>query len=348
MKLPNGYGSVYKLSGKRRKPWAARKTVGWKQTGERKVSPVYKFIGYFETKEQALSALGKYNADPYELDEPEVPTLRQVYECWKDEAFETLSPQQSNAYRTAAKAIEPIMDIPVADLRLTLLQRTLDASGKNAPSARVIKALYSKLFTYAVKHEYITPEKATIAKYVEVRAGNPNANPHTPFTHAEIDYLWKSLTDEYHSSIMLVLIYTGLRISELLNLRKENVRLESRYIEVISSKTEAGVRVVPIAEKIVPLIEKLADTDSPYLIKGKRAQRISGTNIYKEPYWQIVTHGLDHDPHDARHTCASLLAEAGVDERIVRAILGHSSNEVTERVYTHISLEKKLDAINRI
>ena len=68
MKLPNKYGSVYKLSGKRRKPWAVRKTVGWKQISEKMRSyPIYEFIGYYATRTEALQALADYNENPYDL-----------------------------------------------------------------------------------------------------------------------------------------------------------------------------------------------------------------------------------------------------------------------------------------
>ena len=62
MKLPNGFGSVYKLSGKRRKPWCARKTIGWTFDEERQKSfPVYVFIGYYQSRSEALLALTDYN-----------------------------------------------------------------------------------------------------------------------------------------------------------------------------------------------------------------------------------------------------------------------------------------------
>ncbi len=61
MKLPNGAGSVYKLSGKRRNPWVARKTVGYTVVPETlKAYPDYKFIGYYPTKQEALTALFEY------------------------------------------------------------------------------------------------------------------------------------------------------------------------------------------------------------------------------------------------------------------------------------------------
>ncbi|WKS98289.1 hypothetical protein [Gallibacterium anatis] len=53
MRLPNGYGSVFKLSGKRRKPFIARKTIGYNENKRQ----IYHNIGYFATKEDALKAL---------------------------------------------------------------------------------------------------------------------------------------------------------------------------------------------------------------------------------------------------------------------------------------------------
>ena len=57
---------------------------------------------------------------------------------------------------------------------------------------------------------------------------------------------------------------------------------------------------------------------------------------------------MDHRPHDTRHTCISLLTEQKVDERIIRKIVGHKGQGVTETVYTHLELPVKLEAINKI
>ena len=55
-----------------------------------------------------------------------------------------------------------------------------------------------------------------------------------------------------------------------------------------------------------------------------------------------------HRPHDTRHTCVSLLADAGVDERMVKKIVGHKGQGVTQTVYTHFEIEALLEAINKI
>ena len=69
MKLPNGFGSIYKLSGKRRRPWVAAKTFGWQfdEEGQR-IKQKRQVIGYFATRQEAMTALVQYNENPYDLD----------------------------------------------------------------------------------------------------------------------------------------------------------------------------------------------------------------------------------------------------------------------------------------
>lgn len=57
---------------------------------------------------------------------------------------------------------------------------------------------------------------------------------------------------------------------------------------------------------------------------------------------------INHKPHDTRHTCVSLLTAAGVDERIIKKIVGHKGQGVTQVVYTHLEIEELIDSINKI
>lgn len=82
MKLPNGYGSVVKLSGKRRKPWMVRKTTGYHidPVKEKKVNE-YIIIGYAATKTEGLQMLADYNRNPYDTKAAKM-TFDEVYEEW--------------------------------------------------------------------------------------------------------------------------------------------------------------------------------------------------------------------------------------------------------------------------
>ncbi len=80
MKLPNGFGSVYKLSGNRRNPYRAIVTERWlidSDTGKWKQKR--KTIGYYESKKDALQALADYNKSPYDVDASKV-TFAEVYD----------------------------------------------------------------------------------------------------------------------------------------------------------------------------------------------------------------------------------------------------------------------------
>ena len=97
MKLPNGFGTVYKMQGNRRRPYVAKKTIQGKQ----------KAIGYFETFEDAMACLVAYNRAPALLS-PSRTTFSEVYALWKDKHFPQLRSESArisyrNSYRHCAR-----------------------------------------------------------------------------------------------------------------------------------------------------------------------------------------------------------------------------------------------------
>ena len=345
-RLPNGYGSVYKLSGHRRKPWCARKTAGWKDNGQ----PVYIFIGFYPTRQEALTALSDYNKDPYDLQLSSI-TFDQLYDRWSEEHFQKISDSAITSYRSVYRCCGSIGRMKICDIKLDHLQRIMDGSGKNTPTLKTMKNLFGLMWDYAVVHEIVSSEKRKMIHYVDItKAGNPNKVDRAPFTKEEIDKLWKAEAGNDYISVVLIMIYTGLRIGELLDLQKEDVHLEERWINIRRSKTTAGVREVPIAEKIVPLVRKWMSKDCDHLICNSSGSHMS-YYVFRENYWMSLmeTLGMEkHRPHDTRHTCVSMLTETGADPRIIRQIVGHKGQGVTEAVYTHVDLPAKLEAINKI
>ena len=349
MKLPNKYGSVYKLKGKRRNPWCARKTVGWKTNPDtQKAIPVYKYIGYYPTKQDALQGLADYNNDPYDLHIKTI-TLEEVYERWSEEHFQKISDSNIKATTASWKLLQSLWDCPFIEIKLDHLQKVVDESGKNRPTLKKLKSTLHMMYNYAELHDIITPDRNKV-KFLDIdQAGNPNAYNRQPFTTTEIDMLWKVQKSNVYYSVILMLIYTGCRIGEFLDLKKEDVHLEDKWFYVRESKTEAGIREVPIADKVVPFFEYWMQKDCDTLICTPEEQSFTYRNYY-DSYWMPLVDALKmtHRPHDTRHTCISLLTQEGVDERIIRKIVGHKGQGVTETVYTHIELPIKLEAINRI
>ena len=351
MKLPNQYGSVYKLSGKRRNPWVARKTVGWKQVPEKMKSyPIYEFIGYYPTKTEALQALADYNADPYDLHFNTI-TFAEVFDKWSEQHFPKVSESNIKGYQAAFKTCSQLHDMKFQDIKLDHLQMTVDASGKNTPTLKKIKIMFGLMYDYAVMHEIVSQDKRDMVRYVDIsKPGNPNAYDRKPFTKKAIKLLWDAEPTNEYVSVVLILIYTGLRIGELLDLEKKDIHLEERWFFVKESKTESGIREVPIAEKIVPFFERWMKRDCDHLICTPDNKSFEYRNYY-DTYWTLLMHDLSlskYTPHCTRHTCVTLLTASGVDERIIQKIVGHKGQNVTQIVYTHVELPIKLEAINSI
>lgn len=290
MRLPSGYGSVYKLSGNRRKPYIVRKTTGWHFDEERdRQVQDYITIGYAETKAEGLQML--------------------------------------------------------ADL-----QHVIDTCGKNYPTLRKIKLLFNQLYEYAMKYDLCSKDYSQYVDIAQYHDKNPNKYDRQKFTHKEIDQLWE-LQDDKHAQIILMLIYTGVRINELLNLKKENINFDQQYFDVIASKTENGLRKVPIADKILPFFKRwYEDGSSEYLLHKENGTPFQYDNYYKHYFKPIMENlGLSHTPHCCRHTCISMLAEAEVNQTIIKKIVGHAgAMTLTEKVYTHLDVKELLNAINKI
>ncbi len=350
MKLPNGFGSVYKLSGNRRNPWCARKTVGWTFDEEKQKSfPIYKFIGYYPSRKEALTALADFNKDPYDLHIDQI-TFGECFEKWSEIHFPKVSDSNVKGYRASFRLCDGIEKMKMVDIKLDHLQKVVDESGKNTPTLKKLKIMFGLVYDYAVIHEIVSQDKRDMVRYVDIsQAGNPNAYNRKPFNKKQIKMLWDAYNGNIYFTVILILIYTGVRIGELLDLEKKDVHLDERWFYVKESKTESGIREVPIAEKIVPFFEHWLKQDCDHLICTPDNQPFQYRNYY-DSYWTPLMESLSmqHRPHDTRHTCVSLLTEQGVDDRVIKKIVGHKGQGVTETVYTHLELPIKLEAINKI
>lgn len=365
MKLPNGYGSVYKSSGKRRCPYRAIVTEGWqldKDAGKWKQKR--KTVGYYATKNDAMVALAEYNKSPFDLETSKI-TFAEIYNRWSDEHFPTISDSNIKGYKASYKLCEPITRKRFVDITLDDLQYLVDVSGKNTPTLRKLKSMLGLVFKYAVIHDIIPPDRNKV-QYLDIKkAGNPNAYNRTRFSKQEISTLWNQKDGNIYINVVLMLIYSGVRISELLDLKKENVNIKERWFDVTASKTDAGIRKVPINKKVLPFFEHWYNkNDCEYLISTPEGEHFGYRNYY-DSYWIPLMIQLKmgefviekdkkepvykgHRPHDCRHTCVSLLVESGVDDRMVKKIVGHKGQGVTQQVYTHLDIDALVDAIDRI
>jgi len=167
-----------------------------------------------------------------------------------------------------------------------------------------------------------------------------------PFSEKEIKTMWQMQRQPWVDSV-LFLLYTGFRISEMLDLEKENVNLENGTITG-GTKTAAGKnRVVPIHPKIRHIVEVRVKEDGDYLFSYKGSQ--CGNTTYRVFWGNIMkTANMEHTPHECRHAFRSRLDSAGANKRCVDLMMGHKSADVGERVYTHKTLDELRTAIELV
>ena len=104
--------------------------------------------------------------------------------------------------------------------------------------------------------------------------------------------MWDVKDSNIYYTVILMLIYTGCRIGELLDLKKEDVNLEDRYFKIIASKTAAGIRTPPIAEKVYPLFEYWYTlNDCEYLLSTPDGEHFKYRNYY-DSYWMPLIDAL--------------------------------------------------------
>lgn len=345
MKMPNGYGSVIKLGGKRRKPFAARITtdyavIGFNDKGAPITKQKYKYIGYFEKRKDALECLAKYNVDPVAVTNN--ITFAQLYEEWSEKKFEKVSKSTIINYQTVYGKCRAIYKKPFKDLRTEHFQRIIDEN-KHLSMVNQYAMLFNQLYKYARKYD-IEKNYASFVEYPKQKQRKKKQ----PFTFEEINTLWENANKIKNIDIVIMLLYTGMRVNELLDLKIEHVYLKERYIFVEKSKTNAGIRYVPIHKKIAPLIEARYNNKNTFLFVNDRGGKMKYSNFYTHHFEKNIKPllELDHIIHETRHTFISQCDRLELNTVTVQRIVGHENKTITQ-VYTDKNIKDIITAIDK-
>lgn len=340
MRLPNGYGSVVKLSGNRRRPYMVRKTTGYDAAGRQ----VQKPVAYFAKKTEALAFLATLDRRNIDVDAMKL-TFSQVHDRWEAATYVD-GKEQSNQYKAAYMRCQPIYDIPFCELKTEHFQKLINDCDKGYSTKKAIRIVCNLITKYALANDIAQKnyvELTTLPPQVESRI-------HNQLTAKELQALWDNAQHDFRVQAVLILCYTGMRPTELLKIKKTDVDFDARFM-IGGIKTAAGKgRRIPIADKILPFVKAAYErSDGDYLYSKEHGAMLNYDD-YRAQYWKPVMDmfHFNHLPGDARHTCASMLDNKDVNTKIKKLILGHASNDVTERVYTHKTLEQLLEAINLI
>lgn len=151
----------------------------------------------------------------------------------------------------------------------------------------------------------------------------------------------------FRNATMVELMYSsGLRVSELVNLRMDDIHYDGGFIRIIGKG--AKERVVPVNQRALHKIKEYAVTSRPVLLKGRFSPHLfvtgRGSSMTRQRFWQTIKRygkqfGLELSPHTVRHSFATHLLEGGADLRSLQKLLGHSDISTTQ-IYTRVSMDR--------
>lgn len=348
---PKGSGSVYeKKDAVRAKPWVAKNSAN-------------EVIGTFATSSEAVIALSEYNAKHSTASRFRY-TFSDVYKKWNELHYKDIGPKGRDSYKRAYEVAKSLHDCSMRDLKTEDYQKVITAiadTGKSRSYCEKQRQLFSQLCKWAMQNDIIS------INYAEgLRLPSASPKKERTLTSDEIQRI-QTVADNADPSnrlritaqIALVLVYTGMRIDELLSMRRDDVYLSDGYM-VGGEKTDAGrQRIIPILDPIKKIVSgwMLDSVGFEYLLptaSGKkkdintvehsfrRLMLLCGINKEDTPKEKKVT------PHSLRRTFATKLVECGAEPTAVQAILGHADFTTTADYYTAHSTEYVISQMKKL
>lgn len=337
MRNENGFGSIVcldKSGKKRRKPWAVRITTGWKNGKQQR-----KYLGYYRTQGEALIALAEYHKSGVDIDLSNV-TLKELFDKWlEDQEKRNITHSAKRSQYMVYNRLGSLADMSINKIKAIHLQQWMD-SIELKPSTKIkLKSTMNMVFEYATQNDIVNKNYAKFIK-IEEKVEKTGA----VFTEDEIKTLWKH-SEEPIARMLLILIYTGMRIGEMLQMHKDNIHLDECYM-VGGSKTEAGKdRVIPIHQDILPLVKTQLGYNN-WFVQTRLGNAFNYSNLVPQLNIYMEKLGMSHKFHDARKTAISLMHSAGIPMETIKIIVGHAGADVTEKVYLFKNKHELVKVIN--
>lgn len=301
--------------------------------------------------------------------EEHIPTFREIAEAWERQHREEITSRTWNNYyphyqdiltRHGDKTIKEITALDVTN-HLT----TIKSKGYSKTIANSVRSLYRMIFDYAVANDYAKYNPVTSVKLPRGLKQGKRTAP----TDDQIKIICNNIDRDF-GLFPFFLLCTGLRKSEALALMWSDIDFEKKEISVTKSldytvganpkikppKTEAGNRIVPIIDILLPhLQEAHSAAVSDYIFpapasnRGGKGGGLMTLRGYEGAWNRYCSEtGLqDIGAHNLRHGTATLMFELGVDVYTTQRILGHSRVEVTQGIYTELRAQQAQKSVDK-
>jgi integrase/recombinase XerD len=268
-----------------------------------------------------------------------------------------LAPNTLAAYRADLTALDRWLEGHASDLTsasrgdlLEFMASRAQAGARPRSTARQLSS-FRRFYRYLVREGSLREDPTAQIAMPKVGRSLPKS-----LTEEEVEALLAAPTVGdplgHRDRTMLEVLYaTGLRVSELVNLKLAQVNLNQGVLRIVGKGDRE--RLIPLGEEAVqwvqqflqgPRVEILLERQTDYLFPTRRGDRMT-----RQAFWHIIKRyarkaGVEKElsPHTLRHAFATHLLNHGADLRVVQMLLGHSDLSTTQ-IYTHVARERLKD-----
>lgn len=347
MKRANGSGSIVRLSGNRRRPYAV-KVSG--RDGRGRV--VQRILSCFERAADAQKALDAYNLEKARGRAPAADkldmTVEQVFEAWKAREYRKLKPASIASHNAAwNKRVSRFAGRKMRSVGLDEWQSILDEdedTGLSQSSINNDAILIKNLYAYSMERDIVGKD---FSQYLDIPSVG-SKKPRGALTEAQTGLLAELAEAGFPwADTALMLCYTGFRVSEFLKLTPADYHPEEGGYLRGGLKTEAGRnRAVPVHPRIAPYLASWLEKGGDTIICGKDGSAMT-SDTYRDLFRAVMERigAPEATPHWCRHTFATRLHSAQADPLAIKWLMGHSTrNDITAH-YTHGTIQTLRTAI---
>jgi integrase/recombinase XerD len=260
-----------------------------------------------------------------------------------------------SSYRSDITSFQTLLEIDYIDLTLEDAKRYYGYLRDNYANNSVLR----KISSIKSMYKYLESEKIIENNvWLSVHVSKRNVLLPKFLSVEQINLLLNSLVgnkpiDVRNKAMFEVLYATGMRISELIDLRVENVNFEERFIKVHGKGNKQ--RIVPISDIACKYLSLYINHSRLSLMKeltnivflNNRGNKLSRQGFYKILKEKALAVGIvDISPHKFRHSIATHMLNEGANLKVVQELLGHE-NISTTQIYSHVSSNKIINEYNK-
>ena len=277
-------------------------------------------------RSKAENFKSRFIQNDYELTEPKYISLSDFKIEWLEIISGNCKPKTIKSYENAFNQLTLFTkDIYLHQISLKDINKFLSNKSKESSewTARKYRTSLRTAFNYAVKMKYLKENY-----FIDSVKFNPATPDILFFSDFDFKKLLEVIDNEIYKDIVLFGFYSGMRLGEILSIKKNNIY--DKIIILESNTKNKKPRIVSLSNELIPIIEKYKNNNSEFLFGKNSVNTVS--HIFSK-YKKRAGINPKLNFHSLRKTFGSKLLNAGVDLKVISEMLGHSSYKVTEQFY---------------